>query len=379
MSNLFRDYFYYSKRERNGILVLVIICVGFFLLPVIYKQSLEKTQATDFSSFKKEIAAFVNTSTEQKLKADEPTKSELFFFDPNTVSKEELEALGFSSKAIRTFLNFRSKGGRFFKKEDFKKVYTITEVDYERVKDFIRIAPTPKTENKKAKPAESKILPAIERFEFNPNLASKEDLLRLGFSNRAANNLLKFRERGGTIRNKTELSKIYGLGENLFQELLPYVILEEEKTIKKAKVNSLAQEVEKTVLDFYLDINVASKEDWQKLYGIGPYFANSIVKYREKLGGFYSIDQIGETYSLPDSTFLKIRPQLRLISPPEQLNINTLTTKELAQHPYLKFNQAKVLVKYREQHGAFKKLEDLHKIIVLDSLTIKRISPYLKL
>ncbi len=381
MKNIIREYFYYSKLERNGIFVLAFLCICCFLFPKIYVAFSEDSVSTDFSDFKKEITDFENVIEEAKAVQVNVPIAELFYFDPNTVSDLALQKLGLSPKVIRTFLNFRNKGGKFFKKEDFKKVYGIKENDYTRLEPYIQIENTQKKYFKKEMyNQKTKVIVSLERFEFDPNQVSKTDLLKLGFSERAANNLIKFRSKGGTIRESKELAKIYGIGTELYENLIPFIKIKQ----KIYEPNLLAEASSKrpenpTKEKLVLDINTAQKEDWEQLYGIGPFYAKRIINFREKLGGFHSIEQVGETYNLPDSTFQKIRDQLIMEAAPSQINLNTVSLENLKNHPYLKYNQAKVIINYRTQHGAFKSIDDLNKIVILKPDLVEKIRPYLKL
>jgi DNA uptake protein ComE-like DNA-binding protein len=378
MRNLIRDYFYYSRLERNGILVLSFLCMFFFLFPKLYKQS--KTQSkTDFSHFNEEITTFENALQNVEVESMVPSTEDLFKFDPNTVTESELQELGLSSKVIRTFLNFRSKGGKFYKKEDFKKVYGITENEYFRLENYIEIHSGGNNFSQTNKEYSKTKEEIFEPFEFDPNFVSQEDLEKLGFSTKAANNLIKFRQKGGTFRHKDELSKIYGVDEILFEKLYTFITFKEKSKVKN-QLNENEKTVNKTTIkeiDFVLDINTATDIDLQKIYGIGPYYAKSIINFRTNLGGFYSIDQIGETYNFPDSTFQMLKPYLKLNTPPKKINLNIISVEELAKHPYLKFKEAKVIINYRNQHGAFSDLNELEKIIALKPALISKMKPYL--
>jgi len=112
------------------------------------------------------------------------------------------------------------------------------------------------------------------------------------------------------------------------------------------------------------DINLADTTAFIALSGIGSKLAERIVKFREKLGGFYSIEQIGEVYGLADSVFQKIRPFF-LLSPftVRKININTATLDELKSHPYIRWAIANPVIAYRNEHGPFAKIEDLKKVL----------------
>ncbi|MEK7256097.1 MAG: helix-hairpin-helix domain-containing protein, partial [Bacteroidota bacterium] len=115
-----------------------------------------------------------------------------------------------------------------------------------------------------------------------------------------------------------------------------------------------------------------------KLKGIGTFYAKRIVNFREKLGGFYSIQQVGETFGLPDSTFQKIQPLLQASPVFRKIKVNAATLEELKSHPYFSNFQATVLFNYRQQHGNFTNLESLKKIAAaFKDSDWERLEPYL--
>src|SRR5690606_13844379 len=127
-----------------------------------------------------------------------------------------------------------------------------------------------------------------------------------------------------------------------------------------------------------VDINEGDLNSFISLPGIGEKLANRIINFRNKLGGFYSVDQISETYGLPDSTFQKIKSLLVIKeSSIKRISINNVTKDELKLHPYIKWNIANAIIEYRNQHGNFVSVEDLKKIILLDDITYSKIQPYL--
>ena len=126
-----------------------------------------------------------------------------------------------------------------------------------------------------------------------------------------------------------------------------------------------------------IDVNQANTEDWQKLKGIGPVLSKRIVKFRNALGGFYTIDQIGQTFGLPDSTFQAIKPYLKLISPFSKISINSISEAILKKHPYISWKQAQVLVRFRNERNQLTDIEDLKAAEIFDSTEIRRLQPYI--
>ncbi|GAB2489097.1 ComEA family DNA-binding protein [Algoriphagus taiwanensis] len=112
--------------------------------------------------------------------------------------------------------------------------------------------------------------------------------------------------------------------------------------------------------------------------GIGPATAGRIIKYRENLGGFVAKSQLMEVYGMKAETaeavweFFEFDPGIR-----KKLQINQTEAADLARHPYISYSEAKVIVAYRNQHGAFRNSEDLLKIRIFKKEWVDKISPYL--
>ena len=295
-----KAYLTFGKKDRLGIFALVLLIGIIYALPQLFSKRAGPPSAREASIFIKAIdtvaAAHKNNYPEENRDDFQPSLAkdfstgELFRFDPNTLSVEGWQRLGLSERTSRTIENYRNKGGKFYKPEDIKRIWGMPAGFYERVKDYINIAP-----------------------------------------------------------------RANGYSQN---------------TPNKAYIKP-----EKKVL--IVDINVADTSEFIALPGIGSKLAARIVNFRDKLGGFYSIDQVGETYGLPDSTFQIIRSSLQLSGPVKTLNVNTATKEELKAHPYIRWNLANAIVEYRNQHGNFTSLEELKKIILIDESNYDKIRHYL--
>ncbi|HMK26573.1 MAG TPA: helix-hairpin-helix domain-containing protein, partial [Chitinophagaceae bacterium] len=127
-----------------------------------------------------------------------------------------------------------------------------------------------------------------------------------------------------------------------------------------------------------IDINSADTTALIALPGIGSKLAARIINFRDKLGGFYSVTQVGETFGLPDSTFQKIKQYLKLENTStRKININTATVDELKAHPYIRWSLANPIVAYRNEHGPFSKVEDIKKVMAVTDEIYNKIAPYL--
>ncbi len=219
-----------------------------------------------------------------------------------------------------------------------------------------------------------------ELFEFDPNTLSPEGWKKLGLRDKTINTIQNYLNKGGRFKAPEDVKKIYGLFPNEYERIAPYIRISNNATtnnetiykpINTTKSNSNTYRI--------IEINTADTSDFISLPGIGSKLAWRIVNFRDKLGGFHNINQIAETYGLPDSTFQKIKSYLKLTDPNvKKININTASVDELKTHPYIRYQLARPIVAYREQHGLFSKPEDLKKIMIVTDEVFLKIAPYLQ-
>ena len=100
--------------------------------------------------------------------------------------------------------------------------------------------------------------------------------------------------------------------------------------------------------------------------------------FREKLGGFYNVEQVREVYGLQDSVYRKILPFLKCApGNVKKIDINNAAKEALKVHPYIRWQMANALVAYRDQHGSFHSEEDLSKLENIDGDALKKMIPYI--
>ena len=326
--NIISDYFTFSKRQRNGILIaigLMAICLctrfgysffvetktvpidtSFFNKVTKIKLADSANDAANYDNKKHPYTSNYNNNRNENKPTDRNStytpKGDLFDFDPNTLSADGWKKLGLRDKTIQTIQNYLSKGGKFKHPDDIRKVYGLFPDQIERLLPYIKIANEQSSTNYKDNRATS--APTYSKPVYTPR---------------------------------------------------PVIV----KTI---------------------DINNADTSAFIALPGIGSKLAMRIVVFREKLGGFASVNQIKEVYGLQDSVFQQIKSRFVIGNASvKQLNINTADANTLKLHPYLKWNIANAIVQYRTQHGNFTSLTDLKKIAIIDDETFGKMQPYLTL
>jgi len=226
--------------------------------------------------------------------------------------------------------------------------------------------------------------PKMELFYFDPNKATPDEWKKLGIKEKTIYTIQNYLNKGGHFYKPSDLEKIYGLKPGDCARLESYVKIESQsKNHFTDTPNSDFKKIEQeppVSRSKTIDINSADTTAFISLPGIGNKLASRIVNFREKLGGFYSIDQVGETYALADTTFRKIKKYLALSNATvKTFNINTATKDEMKSHPYMKWAIANAIVEFRNQHGDFSSLEDLKKISLITDEIFLKIKPYLAL
>lgn len=229
--------------------------------------------------------------------------------------------------------------------------------------------------------AEYKQETAGELFPFNPNTADSATLRRLGLAPWQVHNLMKYRRKGGHWRNTDDFARLYGLTQEQFARLRPYIIIpptEQELAAmrREQRYDSLHRNyVEKFPAGTILDLNTADTTELKRIPGIGSYYASKICRYRQRLGGFVSVEQIKEIDGLPDGIeqWFIVSPN----APTTRLNVNRATFKELVHHPYLTYDQVKAIFSYRQKYGNLHSLHDLRLLDVFTEAEEARLAPYL--
>jgi competence protein ComEA len=200
-------------------------------------------------------------------------------------------------------------------------------------------------------------------FPFDPNTLDAAGWKKLGINDRTVRTIQHYLAKGGQFRNAADLQKMYSLKKEDFNRLMPYVRIATPAplyTPGKPPVKYL--KAPPTIIE----INQADTAAFISLPGIGSKLASRIVNFREKLGGFHSVQQVGETFGLPDSTFQLIQPRLQCRAVViQKININTADVSTLKQHPYIRWNIANAIVQYRQQHGLFRSPEELQQIVLI--------------
>lgn len=208
-------------------------------------------------------------------------------------------------------------------------------------------------------------------FFFDPNHISQEDLQLLGFSEKQAASILRYRSNGGTFSQKSDFAKCYAVNDYMFARLEPYMII--SKTASEKPAERKLSTPQKAVIR--IELNAATAEELEQLPMIGIKTAERIIRYREALGGFVSLEQLNEVYGL-DSLDTGIFAD-RLSVDSTRIRYLDLNNDSL-RHPYLPWKTVRLLRNYRKQHGDFRNHRDILNVALINEDIYRKIAPYLK-
>jgi competence protein ComEA len=206
-------------------------------------------------------------------------------------------------------------------------------------------------------------------FNFNPNNLPDKDWKQLGLSDKQIKIIKNYESKGGTFRSKEDVKKMFCIPEKQYSALEPYIQIPTAPAIVK----------ENTKPEITIDLNTADSIQLTKIKGIGAFYAKTIIKYRNLLGGFVEKEQLLEMWKF-DSTKFETIQKFVIVDPSKnkKININTCTATEL-KHPYLAWNIVNGIINYRDKHGKYKTIEEIKKTDLVDEKTFRKIVPYLTL
>lgn len=299
----FKEYFTFTKKERNGIIVLLFILSVLVIIRIFQNsESVGNIELMD-EQFRKDIEAFEKglVPKEQKSKtkkaAYKARKSiaedkwhipgKLFKFDPNTVSKAQLKDLGFSNRQLNTLMNYRKSGGRFFEKKDLMKIYGINIKQYKALEPYIVIHEEGKEESEKVHKREERVL-----IELNSSSKDQLKMLR-GIGDAYAERIIKYKSLLGGYYSHEQLLEVYGMDSARFAGF------QDQVRIDTGKIHQI-------------NLSTATYDSLIKHPYLNKYQTKAILKYKEIVGEFSHIEQIHQNNLLTKEDFLRIRPYLKL-------------------------------------------------------------------
>lgn len=215
---------------------------------------------------------------------------------------------------------------------------------------------------------------------FDPNTADSVLLRQLGLPVYIVRNILKYRAKGGVFRSPESFSSIYGLKEEVYQKLKPYITIAPLVSVSHVRTDTFRQlkdtipYIPKYEEGTIVDLNKADTSILKRIPGIGSTLARMIVVYRQRLGGFYDVSQLQEVphVGVELNKWFVVTP-----AGLHKIQVNSASLDKLRSHPYMDFYKAKAIMEYRRKRGKIKGLSQLSMFEEFTEKDLKRLSPYL--
>lgn len=230
---------------------------------------------------------------------------------------------------------------------------------------------------------------------FDPNTADSTTLLGLGLAPWQVKAIYHYRAKGGVYRRPEDFSRLYGLTVKQYRMLQPYIRISSDYAPASTLYPNTAYHEGRSSEPSYeekalgvgavshsnklhegqrLSLNDADTTALMRIPGIGTGYAHAIINYRNRLGGFYSPQQILEVGGVPETAVAYLFVNAGEV---KKLKVNHLTINQLRRHPYINFYQARTIFDYRRLHGP---LHDIH-VLANDPdfppEELQRLAPYL--
>jgi len=219
-----------------------------------------------------------------------------------------------------------------------------------------------------------------ELFAFDPNTLDSAGFVSLGLRPFMAKNIINYRKKGGKFKTADDFAKIYGISAEQFEKLKPFIKISSEFLAQNSyeKTDTYEQKYTEKSDTISIELNSADTAVLQKLRGIGPGWAKAIVAYRQKLGGFVSVNQLLEIKNFPPETLAKIEKNIFVdASKIQKIEVNRANVEFMKKHPYLDFYKAKALYELRLNKRTLKSIEELKVLPEFTGEDLQKIAPYL--
>jgi len=310
---MWKDFFYFSKAQRIGIIILVILIflasIANYFLPFYFPKT--ENNKSDFLS-------------------------EVTNFKKSLVSRDSLRLAQWQIQNEERQRQFQEKYAQFPDSKPYDKV------------------------------------PKYSLFKFDPNKLDSSGFVQLGIKSFIASNIVKFRNKGGLFRNNVDFAKVYGLMPEKFKELEPYISIQDVPFVKpESKQSELKKDVmvDLNSADTSLLLQVkgigrgyakgivrfrnetggfVSVDQLAEIYGMRPEIYERIRAFC-----FVNLDLV------------------------KKIRVNYATVDKLNMHPYISFYQAKAMYELRRKKGKLKQISELNVIDEFTPDMILKIAPYL--
>lgn len=295
MQKFFKDYFTFTKKERTGVVILLVLIVFAIILPHFFSIKHKPAQPNAglllaMQQLQQKDSLQENNNTTPSENNNEVLHYEMFIFNPNTATAGDWKKLGLKDKTIHTILNYVNKGGKFYKPEDIRKIWGLQKDEADRLIPYINIENSFTTKTNKPFNQFSKKDKAIPIVDLNS--ATPQDLIRLPVSDKLiCYKIINYRNKLGGFIHINQVKETYGMTDSVFNSIQKYLTVQ-NTGINKININ--------TAPDFVLAAHPY----------IGRTAGKAIAIYRGQHGNYSKIEDVKKIVFITETAFQKMAPYI---------------------------------------------------------------------
>jgi DNA uptake protein ComE-like DNA-binding protein len=323
---------------------------------------------------------------EVKFITDASFPANISDFDPNILDQEQWQKLGFSEKQASIILKYKDiVGGQFTSKEQLRKCYAISGEKFSELSSFILLPETlKKNSSKEFNKAERKEITVTGKF--NPDQFSVNDWLKMGFSERQAAAILKYKNYlGGSFVSKEKFKECFIISPENYSKIEPYLLLPAH-TPESFKNSGKNYPVKEKIRYYTFDPNQLDAEGW-KSFGFSEKQAITIINYRNRnlQGSFKSMEELQKCFVISSEKFQELRPYVKLnpVSLKKEeirqektdfskTDLNTITFRQLLEFG-MDERSAGSIIGFRKKLGGFVSKQQILDTYNIDKETVQKL------
>ena len=290
--NNFKSHFTFSKQNRNGIFLLLLIivvlqCIYFFVDFSPSDVSVDKKQ---LEKFQKEIDSLKRVELENR-------KPKIFPFNPNYITDYKGYTLGMTNEEIDRLLAYRKQNKWVNSAKQFQEVTQVSDSLLATISPYFKFPdwvtnPKPKTQNSFV----YSNTPKTFDQKIDLNTATAKQLQRVnGIGKKLSERIIRFRNKfeGGFIAD-VQLQDIYGLSPEVIERIKAQFTVKTPRQIKK------------------INLNTATSEHLVTIQHIDYEIAHTIIEYRTLIDGYNNLNELLKVKDFPINKIGIIKLYLKL-------------------------------------------------------------------
>jgi DNA uptake protein ComE-like DNA-binding protein len=282
---IFKSHFWYTKNQRNGILLLLIIII--FLQLILHFKNFDSQQLVDLSQPK--ITSYNKQLDSLKKKSSKKKKFKIYPFNPNYISDYKGYQLGMNVDEIDRLLAYREQRLYVNSAKEFQAITKISDSLLQKISPFFKFPEWVQKKNNQQRYIPNSRINVSEITTVDINKATLKDFTFIeGVDEYLSERIIKYRSKLQGFSFKEQLFDVWGLDELIANKILSTFSIKNKPIIKKVNINTAS--FKKVLSNPYIDYELCVK----------------IFDYRDEVAELQSISEIKNIEGFPIKKYNRI-------------------------------------------------------------------------